>query len=179
MYYMTSTLCQEEKRKDFKNFAPDAVSSDPQKEKAIRVGWPLLQQGEERRLLRERYALRSFVPRLRLLRQHLVRVVFKGLSLGQISERLLDHGIPIGARAQALRLTELDGEDLLLMLSLSQSLTPSRSACVKGMFLLVRYCLNSFMTAFVNLEALVHRSIGQIDRRERKKTSFERSTSWK
>ena len=102
MYYKTSTLCQEEKRKDFKNFAPDAwFLRLPKRKTAIRVGWPLLQKGKGGGLLRERYALRSLIPRLRFLREHLVRVVFKGLSFWQISERLLNHGIPIGARAQA------------------------------------------------------------------------------
>jgi hypothetical protein len=72
-----------------------------------------------------------------------VGALFQGLSLRQVGDGFLDHGIPVGLGAQTLQLAKLDGEDLALMLALIQSIGPLKSSLVQAMFWLVRNCLNS------------------------------------
>jgi len=82
----------------------------------------------------------------------------------------LNHGE--SRECAALRLTELNGEDSAFDAFFNQSATPSRSACVNGMFLLFRYCLKSFIT-IRRPGSFCPRSVGQINRCEQEKTSFE------
>ncbi len=54
----------------------------------------------------------QIVPRFRLLRQHLMGIVFQHLGFRQVGQRLLDHRVPVGPRAQALRFANLGDENL-------------------------------------------------------------------
>jgi len=113
-------------------------------------------------------SLLRLVPRFGFLDQDLVGVVFQGLGLGQESESLLNLGVPVGQRAQTLRLTKLNDKNLLF----DADLQPVHHAVQVGIgpvnVLAGEIFFELRQHRRVHLEVLVHGAVGQINRGEMK-----------